>query len=616
MVGPWQVPVADAAVTLNSFNGFAGEAMAMGERSPVAISNHKLSGRLAVGEVVTNLASTDIAKLSDIKLSANWMASVDSPGQDQALFETVKDLGTEFCPALDLTIPVGKDSLFMKAQWQDESGQDRAVVSPLSLVVTGFAPVGDVRKSLTPYMSDISPDTALIHVRIGNGSLSLGGSILAQCFNQVGASDYEVSPDSLARFFSDVSELKSQQKILAYHDCSDGGLFTTLCEMAFASKSGLDIAIDSDDLLGCLFNESLGAVIQVHGSDVAEVVEKFEDATVVAHPNVDKDLIVKHKAEDVYKASVDSLHKVWSKVSYEMSSLRDNPDCAEEELGSLSPDDPGLSPVVSWSHSDSKFGSVMVNQSSPKVAVLREQGVNGHVEMAAAFDTAGFQTVDVHMSDLRSGDVKLSDFSGLGVAGGFSYGDVFGGGAGWGKSILLDESVRQQFAEFFERETTFSLGLCNGCQMFSVIKELIPGAEAWPSFVRNRSQQFEARLSMVEVLESPSVLLKEMQGSRLLVPLAHGEGRSLSDEGSPEPIGVARFVDNFGKPTEVYPANPNGSPNGLTGYTTSDGRATIMMPHPERAFRSAQLSWHPSEWGEKSPWFKMFANAFDWVKGQ
>lgn len=613
-VGPWQVPVSDVAVSHNSFSGYAGEAMAMGERSPVAVVDAAASGRLAVGEAITNILSADIQNLSDIKLSANWMVAVDADDQAQALFETVKAVGEEFCPALNLTIPVGKDSTSMRAHWEDQ-GQEKSVVSPLSLVITGYAPVKDVRKTVTPQLTR-DQDTALILLPVSE-QLNLGGSILSQVFNKSYSTVPDVEPADLAYLFRVITSLKESGKVIAYHDRSDGGLFTTLCEMAFAGNIGLDIDLhlSREEALTELFNESLGVVIQVRESDVEEVLSSFSEARVVARPNSDMNIKLNSAGVEVYAASVVDLRRTWSITSYNMQSLRDNPECADEEHQTITESNPGLRPDVTFDIRPKLDGPNRTRKF--KVAVLREQGVNGQVEMAAAFNFAGFESVDVHMSDLRSGMADLSGFAGLAVGGGFSYGDVLSAGAGWAKSILFDESLREMFATFFNRQDTFTLGLCNGCQVVSHLKEIIPGAHAWPTFVKNRSQQFEARLSTLEMLESPSIFFKGMAGSKLIVPLAHGEGRAQFEENDQEIVlSAARFVDNDGNPTEHYPYNPNGSPDGLNAFTSEDGRATILMPHPERAFRSSQLSWYPEDWAEESPWMQMFHNAYDWASAQ
>jgi len=607
LVGPWQVPVADVAVTHNSFTGFAGEAMAMGERSPVAVVDAPASGRLAVGEAITNLMSADIEKLSDIKLSANWMVSVSSAGQDEALFETVKSLGESFCPELGLTIPVGKDSTSMKAHWNDD-GTDKSVVSPLSVVITGFAPVTDVRKTVTPQLVN-HRDTQLMLLPVNSGT-ELGGSILAQVFNKSASTVPDVTSGGLKSFVDAVIDLKKQGLVLAYHDRSDGGLFASLVEMAFAGNAGIDIDIETDDALGELFSEGLGAVIQVKPTDVEKVKSIYPSSKVVGRVNGTTQVKVSNNGGTLYNKSLVDLKKIWSTTSYQMQRLRDNPECADQEFESIT-SDTGLDPHITFRVSAPNRTD---DNKTLRVAVLREQGVNGQVEMAAAFTAAGFECVDVHMSDLRNGTVDLNNFVGLAAAGGFSYGDVLGAGAGWAKSILFDENLKAQMKTFFERSNTFTLGVCNGCQMVSHLKDLIPGAQHWPKFVKNKSQQFEARLSTLEITESPSIFFKGMEGSRLMVPLAHGEGQADFSSGSKtEAISSARFVDNKGQPTEMYPFNPNGSPDGLNAFTTTDGRATILMPHPERAFRTSQLSWHPDNWSSKSPWMQMFYNAYEWT---
>ena len=610
MVGPLQIPVADAAVTHNSFTGFSGEAMALGERSPVAVINPAASARLAVGEAITNLVCADIEKISDIKLSANWMVSVNSEGQDQALFEAVKTVGTEFCPELGLTIPVGKDSTSMKATWQQD-GEDKSVTSPLSLVITGFTPVSDVRRTITPLLVD-DPETVLVIASVSESSKNLGGSILSQTYNK----DLSICPDAVAEdlqiYFDQITELKKQDKILAYHDRSDGGLFATLTEMAMAGDVGLDVLFEVSEqkLLEELFNESLGAVIQVSKDHVDEVLADLKNSRVVATLNSTRQINITNSSKTVYSNDLDELKRIWSQTSHQIQKLRDNPECADEEYESLTNQNAKLNPKVNFEIQK----PVNKHSAELKVCILREQGVNGQVEMAAAFHRAGFKTVDVHMSDLVSGVINLNEFVGIAAAGGFSYGDVLGAGAGWAKSILLNADLRNQFKDFFERKNTFTLGVCNGCQMISHLKDLIPGADGWPKFVKNRSQQYEARLTNFEILDSPSIFMKNMAGSTLLIPVAHGEGQTqfTSSEMSSS-IGVARYVDSSGQPTETYPANPNGSAEGLNAFTTTDGRVTILMPHPERVFRTSQLSWHPNDWEQDSPWVQMFYNAYEWA---
>ena len=620
MVGPWQVPVADVAVTLMGFKTHLAEAYALGERTPLALLNAPASGRMAVGEAITNIAAARISKIGDIKLSANWMAAAGHHGEDASLFDTVRAVGMELCPALGIGIPVGKDSMSMKSAWQ-EGDESKSVTSPLSLIVTAFAPGMDARRTLTPQLA-ADPDTTLLLIDLGLGKNRMGGSALAQVYKQVG----DVAPDVdsaalLKSFFELIQELNSDGMLLAYHDRSDGGAFVSLCEMSFASHIGLDISLDEmqSDTLRALFNEELGAVVQVKNSDVAHVLQKARDAGLkrvlkVATLNQTDRIEITRGAESRFSDSRVNLHRIWSETTYQMQKLRDNPDCAEAEFDRLlDATDPGLH--VQLSYDLNAAPSILRNR--PKMAILREQGVNGQVEMAAAFDRAGFTAVDVHMSDIISGRVKLSDFKGVAACGGFSYGDVLGAGEGWAKSILLNSRARDEFESFFKRDDTFALGVCNGCQMMSNLHEIIPGAENWAHFSRNQSEQFEARFVMVEVQESPSILFSGMAGSRMPIVVAHGEG--YADFGSEARLQAAkevitlRYVDNRGVATETYPLNPNGSPQGVTGLTTPDGRFSIMMPHPERVFRAVQHSWHPADWQENGAWLRMFQNARRWV---
>jgi phosphoribosylformylglycinamidine synthase len=630
MVGPWQVPVADAAVTISSFDTYAGEAMAMGERTPAALINAPASGRMAIGEAITNLASASIAKLSDIRMSANWMAAAGHPGEDQNLYNTVKTVGMEVCPELGISIPVGKDSMSMKTVWDDE-GEQKSVVAPLSLIISGFAPVQDVRKTLTPELKKDQGDSDLILIDLGRGKNRLGGSCLAQVFNQVGNECADMdSTEDVKAFFAVVQGLNQDDKLLAYHDRSDGGLMATLTEMAFSGRTGIDINLDylvddAEDVLPVLFNEELGAVIQVRRDDVDFVLTQLNAAGlgdcsgVVASVNDDHKVRVLLNDELLLDQTRADLQQVWSRNSYEIQKLRDNANCAEQEFAAITDDEnPGLHVNLSFDQNED-ICAPYINKTRPKVAVLREQGVNGQVEMAAAFDRAGFEAVDVHMSDILSGRTTLDDFRGLVACGGFSYGDVLGAGEGWAKSILFNARARDQFAGLFERDNSFALGVCNGCQMLSNLASLIPGTDHWPRFVRNQSEQFEARVAMVEVQETPSIFLQGMAGSRMPIAVAHGEGRTeFRDTGH---LGQAndsgtialRYVDNYGKVTEEYPLNPNGSPSGIGGLSNQDGRVTIMMPHPERVFRTVQNSWAPSDWSEDAAWLRMFRNARKWV---
>jgi phosphoribosylformylglycinamidine synthase len=631
-VGPWQVPVADCAVTTSSYDTLAGEAMAMGERTPVALLNAPASGRLAVAEAITNLAAAPIARLADIKLSANWMCAAGHEGEDEKLYATVKAVGMELCPELQVTIPVGKDSMSMKTRWSDVDDQgnreDKVVTAPMSLVITGFAPVTDASKVLTPQLRLDQGDTDLLLIDLGRGQNRLGASCLAQVYQQLG----DVAPDlddaeDLKAFFAVIQGLNADNKLLAYHDRSDGGLFATLVEMAFAAHCGLDINLDlladsRQQLAAALFAEEPGAVIQVRRDDLEEVLAQFEGAglgdctAVIGGINDDNQITFSYQDEEFLSESRINWQRTWSRTSYEMQALRDNADCAKQEFDNLlDADDPGLHAYLTYDQNDDICADL---NGRPRVAILREQGVNGQIEMAAAFDRAGFTTIDVHMSDILSGRVTLDGFRGLVACGGFSYGDVLGAGEGWAKSILFNEQARGQFQAFFERNDTFALGICNGCQMLSNLHELIPGAQHWPHFVRNMSEQFEARVAMVEVQESDSLFFTGMEGSRMPIAVAHGEGRAeFSAAADVTALGnqiALRFVDNYGVTTEQYPFNPNGSPQGITGLTAANGRVTIMMPHPERVFRAVQNSCVPGDWDEDGAWMRMFRNARVWCE--
>lgn len=631
MVGPWQVPVADCAVTATSFDVYTGESMAMGERTPLALLDAAASGRMAIGETITNLAASRIEKLGDIKLSANWMAAAGHPGEDARLYETVKAVGMELCPELGITIPVGKDSMSMKTRWED-AGEEKTVTSPLSLIVTGFAPVADIRKTLTPQLRMDKGDTDLILIDLGRGQNRMGASILAQVYGKIAdkAPDVDDAED-LKAFFAVIQGLNQDGHILSYHDRSDGGLLVTALEMAFAGHCGLDLTLDAlaDDrnsVADVLFNEELGAVIQVHQGVTEEVLAQFSAAglgdcvAVIGQPvNSDK-ISIRYNDQPVFNGERRLLQREWARTSYQIQRLRDNAECADQEFDVLlDEENPGLSAKLSFDVNQDISAPYIRTGVRPKIAVLREQGVNGQVEMAAAFDRAGFSAIDVHMSDILSGRVSLEEFKGLVACGGFSYGDVLGAGEGWAKSILFNSRARDGFQAFFERKDSFALGVCNGCQMMSNLSELIPGTEFWPHFVRNRSEQFEARVAMVQVQESASIFLQGMAGSRMPIAIAHGEGHAEFEneeallEADLSGCVSLRFVDNHGKVTETYPANPNGSPRGITGLTSRDGRVTIMMPHPERVFRAVQNSWKPDEWQEDAGWMRMFRNARVWV---
>ena len=623
MVGHWQVPVADVAATLLDFDGYGGEAMAIGERTPLALIDAPASGRMAIGEALTNIAAAAIDRLRDVKLSANWMAPAGHPGEDAALYDTVRAVALDLCPALGISIPVGKDSMSMRTAWR-EGEVDKAVTAPVSLIVSAFAPIADARRVLTPQLrADVA--SVLLLVDLGNGRNRLGGSALAQVYGQLGNVAPDVDdPAPLAAFFATVQALHAQHKLLAYHDRSDGGLFATLVEMAIAGRCGLAIVVDElpGSAAEALFNEELGAVLQVRAADRHDVVAAFEAAGVrcvcVGEPTSDDRIRIVGESVTLFEASRVELHRAWSATTHALQRMRDNPASADQEYERIAEvDDPGLTPMLCFDPAEDIAAPYIATGVRPRVAVLREQGVNGQVELAAAFDRAGFAAYDVHMSDIISGRETLSGFAGLAAGGGFSYGDVLGAGEGWAKSILFNRRARDAFAAFFERAETFALGICNGCQMMSNLHELIPGSGHWPHFVRNRSEQFEARLVLLEVQPSPSLFFVGMEGSRIPVALAHGEGyaefRDAAQQAAADALATLRFVDNRGATTERYPYNPNGSPQGITGLTTADGRFSILMPHPERVFRSVQMSWHPEDWGEDSPWMRMFRNARRWI---
>ncbi|WP_346837103.1 phosphoribosylformylglycinamidine synthase [Microbulbifer sp. SAOS-129_SWC] len=622
MVGPWQVPVADCAVTTVSYDSTAGEAMAMGERTPVALLDAPASGRLAVGEAITNIACTPIAQLSDIKLSANWMCAAGHPGEEEKLYRTVEAVGMELCPELGITIPVGKDSMSMRTAWND-GGEDKAVTAPLSLVISAFAPVTDVRKTATPQLRTDKGETELLLVDLGAGKNRLGGSCLAQVYNQLGSEPADLDDAKrLKGFFAVVQQALAEDQIFAYHDRADGGLFTTLAEMSFAGRVGVDVEIYElgDDPIAALFSEELGAVLQVPACDAEILVQRFAAAGVPAHQigalNNSGQLRISREGVDIFKRTRAELQQIWSETSYRIQALRDNADCAEQEFAAIArEDDPGLSVELSYDINEDISAPYIKKGVRPKVAILREQGVNSQVEMAHSFHRAGFNAVDVHMSDILSGRVALDQFKGLVGCGGFSYGDVLGAGEGWAKTILFNDRARDQFEAFFNRKDTFGLGVCNGCQMFSVIKELIPGAGHWPRFVRNLSEQYEARFALVGIEDSPSMLFKGMAGSVMPVAVAHGEGRvEFADQKALEACEQSgtiamRYLNNQRQITETYPANPNGSVNGITSLCSEDGRVTIMMPHPERVARAVSNSWHPDDWKEDSGWMRLFRNA-------
>jgi phosphoribosylformylglycinamidine synthase len=645
MVGPWQVPVADCAVTTLGFDTTLGEAFAMGERTPLALLDAPASGRMAVGEAITNIAAAAIGGLGDVKLSANWMAAAGHVGEDAALFDTVHAVALDFCRQLDLSIPVGKDSLSMKTAWT-EGAEKKQVIAPLSLIVTAFAPCQDVRRTLTPQLVTDVGETELLLIDLGAGRNRLGGSALAQVYGVTGHEAPDADPLLLRAFFVAIQQLAREGLLLAYHDRSDGGLLATVCEMAFAGHVGVSLNLDGlcydplmndvdgmerapdtvdgrlfDRILAALFSEELGAVVQIRREQRGRVMAVLREAGLGVHAhligtlNEADEIRIWRNARRVLSNPRTELQRVWNETSYQIARLRDDPTCAQEEFDALlDAKDPGLSAHLSFIPS-APSAPFIATGAAPKIAILREQGVNGHVEMAAAFARAGFAAHDVHMSDLQAGRVRLADFKGLAACGGFSYGDVLGAGQGWAKSILFNSRLHDEFAAFFARTDSFALGVCNGCQMMSHLAGIIPGAEQWPTFQRNRSEQFEARLVMVEIPDSPSVFFKGMSGSRLPVVVSHGEGRAGFAAGRTlQKNAIAlRYVDHHGQPAATYPFNPNGSPEGLAGVTTADGRFTIMMPHPERTFRTLQLSWHPADWAEDAPWLSMFRNARQWV---
>jgi phosphoribosylformylglycinamidine synthase len=626
MVGPWQVPVADVAVSLNSYDGYGGEAMAMGERTPVAVLNAPASGRLAVGEAITNILAADIQNLTDIRLSANWMAACGEPGEDAELYATVRAVGVELCASLGITIPVGKDSLSMRTAWQDAAG-DHSVIAPVSLIISAFAPVQDARTTLTPLL-DLTQPTRLLLIDLGAGKNRLGGSCWAQVHTKSGGEPADLdSPNLLSALFAGLRELKDRRLLLAYHDRSDGGVLLTVLEMAFASHCGLaiDLGTVGDPIAAC-FSEELGAVLQVPAARMPETLDVLARhglaalATDIGEPVLrdDRESVVQVRANgrSIFAASRLDLHRRWSEVSFRIQEMRDNPDCAREEFSRFSDAaDPGLHAALSYDPSEDVAAPFISSGARPAVAILREQGVNSQTEMAAVFTRAGFDAYDVHMTDILAKRVRLGRFHGLVACGGFSFGDVLGAGEGWAKSILFNNLAREEFAEFFARDATFTLGVCNGCQMLSALRELIPGADAWPRFVRNRSEQYEARLALVRVPPSQSVLLAGMQDSVLPIVVAHGEGQAEFDSGSSaaslmsQRLVTLQYVDTRDQPTEKYPFNPNGSALGLAGLCSADGRVTSVMPHPERVFRTVQNSWSPKQWSEDGGWMRLFRNA-------
>ena len=632
MAGRYQLPVADCAVTITGYRATTGEAMAAGERTPLALIDAPAAGRMAVGEALTNIATADVGAIGNVKLSANWMCACGEPGEDAKLYDTVAQVALDLCPQIGVSIPVGKDSLSMRTVWQDDAGASHRQTAPLSLIVSAFAPVHDVRKTVTP---DFKPDESLLLlVDLGLGKNRLGGSALAQVYNQVGDQAPDLDDSArFANFFAAMRQLIARQLLLAYHDRSDGGVAVTLIEMAMSGGRGVDVNLFGDPAapLAPLFAEELGAVLQVSRRKLNEVTTILaehglkEAVSVIGGPSRDNRVHITVAGRTAIDSTIPQLRRLWSALTWRMQSLRDNPACAQQEYdNALDADDPGMTFRLTYKPdddladlSDRTDRADLSVRHPPRVAILREQGVNGHVEMAAAFALAGFESVDVHMTDLHAGRVDLKDFAGLVACGGFSYGDVLGAGSGWARSILYNARLVEMFTKFFRRPDTFTLGICNGCQMVSQLRGIIPGASHWPLFRRNVSEQFEARYATVEILPSPSILLAGMAGSRVPIAVAHGEGLATFDTPEDRAAIVAgglasvRFVDGRGQPTERYPWNPNGSEGGLTGFTSTDGRATIMMPHPERGFRSVQLSYRPADLfiGEAGPWMRIFRNA-------
>lgn len=619
LIGPWQVPVSDVAITASGFQSMTGEAMAMGERTPLAVLNAPASGRMAVGEAVTNIAAAAIDGIRKIRLSANWMAAAGHPGEDAKLFDTVKAIGPELCRELGIAIPVGKDSLSMRARWDDGDGE-RQVVAPVSLIVTAFAPVTDIRRHLTPELKRVDELSHLLLLDLGHGANRMGGSCLAQVYGLMsGATPDLDDAQRLKNFFATIQTLSQEHLLLAYHDRSDGGLLATVVEMMFAGRLGVSLQLQGTqlDVLTQLFNEELGAVIQVGESQFDAVRTCLDEGgcnwSALGQVVAGEMLTLRNEDRLCLQIERIQLQRAWAETSYRMQALRDNPDTAAEEYDRLlDADDPGLAAELTFDPSEPS-AAVTIGGAKPRIAILREQGVNSQYEMAAAFMRAGFDTVDVHMSDLLEGRDTLEGYQGMVACGGFSFGDVLGAGGGWAKSILYHGRIRDQFEEFFARSDRFALGICNGCQMFAHLKTLIPGAENWPAFLRNRSEQFEARFSLVTIASSPSIFLTDMDGCRLPIVTSHGEGRATfanhSMQSLAEPLVALRYVDNYGNVAAHYPSNPNGSTDGICGLTTADGRVTIMMPHPERVVRTIQNSWHPEEWGEDGPWMRIFRNA-------
>jgi phosphoribosylformylglycinamidine synthase len=631
MVGPWQVPVADAAVTATAYCRYTGEAMSMGERTPLALFDAAASGRMAIAESLTNIISASIEKIGDIKLSANWMVAAGHGSEDQKLFETVRAVGMDLCPQLGICIPVGKDSMSMRTVWNDD-GHEKSNTAPLSLIVSAFSPVDDIRRTLTPQLQTDQGETSLLLIDLGRGRNRLAGSALGQVYSRMQGTAPDLdSPSDLLGLFNFINNCRNENLLLAYHDRSDGGLFTTLAEMAFAGHCGVDIQLQplaaEDTVLAALFNEELGAVIQVRKEQLTSVMKYADENGLsdcvheVAQLNDEGELNIALGENILFTQSRIELQRQWAATSYHMQSIRDNSACASEEYDQiLDAADPGISIALSFDLNEDISAPYINVDAKPRVAVLREQGVNGHIEMGAVFDRARFEAIDVHMTDLISGRVNLDQFNALVACGGFSYGDVLGAGGGWAKSILFNPDLRAQFEAYFTNPDTLTLGVCNGCQMISLLYELIPGADHWPRFVRNRSEQFEGRFTTVRVESNNSAFLQSMEGSRFPLAVAHGEGMAEFTEAddlkklqSGNSIAL-RYSDNYGEKTERYPANPNGSVDAIAGIVSQDGRVTIMMPHPERVFRASQNSWHPSDWVEDAPSLRMFRNARKWLE--
>ncbi len=614
-VGPWQVPVADCAISISDYVGFKGEIMSLGERTPLALCDANSAARMTIGEALTNMLSGYVEDIHDISLSANWMSASGHPGEDSKLFEAVKAVGMDLCPELGLTVPVGKDSMSMKSSWTDD-GVDKSVTSPLSLIITAFSKTPDVRAQKTPLLETDS-DSELLLIDLGFGQNRMGGSCLAQVYNQIGNIAPNLDDSSLfKKFFTVINQLNKANLISAYHDRSDGGVITTILEMAFASHCGLDIETNAS--IEALFNEELGCVIQVSNANKSKVVAALTEAgladctSTIATINNSDTINITSNGKQIYSQSRAELHTLWSSTSYEIAKLRDNPDCAQQEFDNISQTTDGIKTDLSFDIDHSIITPYIKTNVKPKIAILREQGVNGQVEMGAAFDKAQFDAVDVHMSDILSGRISLEEFKGLVACGGFSYGDVLGAGRGWASSILYNARAKDQFETFFNREDSFALGVCNGCQMMSNLRDIVPGSENWPSFSRNVSEQFEARFSSVKIGKSHSIFLNDMQDSIMPIAIAHGEGKASFSGNSINNIAL-QYVDHQGNTTQSYPHNPNGSEQGVAGVTNDSGRVTIMMPHPERVFRAVQNSHHSKDWNERSPWMRMFENARAWI---